>query len=80
VSATVTKIAELTQPMAPLQPEGSNLGWKIWATWTDPTDLQTKKTYTFSGIATKKPQYTEGASINVFIDPNNMKRYDLDLD
>ena len=110
VSATVTKIAELTQPIAPLQPEkshvgwkiwasvvtvittvarviwapglpeGSNLGWKIWATWIDPTDLQTKKTYTFSGIATKKPPYTQGASINVFIDPNNMKRYDLDLD
>ena len=47
VSATVTKIAELTQPI---------------------------------GIATKQPPYTQGASINVFIDPNNMKRYDLDLD
>ncbi len=33
-----------------------------------------------SATVTKKPPYTQGASINVFIDPNNMKRYDLDLD
>ena len=77
VVATVTRISELIMPIAPLL-EGQNLGWRIIAEWPDP---QTQKTYTFKGTAAHQfTHYKVGDDIMVFIDPNNMKHYHLEVD
>jgi hypothetical protein len=77
VVATVTRISELIQPIAPL-PEGQNLGWRIDAEWIDP---QTQKNYQFKGTAVHQyTHYKVGDDIYVFIDPNNMKHYHLEVD
>ena len=77
VVATVTSIYELNRAIAPLL-EGQNLGWRIVAEWTDP---QTQRTYKFKGTAVRQhTPYTVGDDIYVFIDPNNMKHYHLEVD
>jgi hypothetical protein len=76
VVATVTGISELISPTPLL--EGQNLGWRITAEWTDP---QTQKTYKFKGTAVRQfTPYKVGDNIYVFIDPNNMKHYHLEVD
>ena len=80
VVATVTKITLLTPLLVLKAPliEGQNLGWRIFAEWTDP---ETQKTYKFKGTATlHQTRYTVGDDIYVFIDPNNMKHYHLEVD
>lgn len=77
VVARVTRIYELRNDLAPI-PTGENLGWRIVAEWTDP---QTQKTYKFKGTAVRQfTPYKVGDDIYVFIDPNNMKHYHLEVD
>ncbi len=80
VLATVTKIKLITPLLmlkAPLI-EGQNLGWRIFAEWTDP---ETQKTYKFKGTDTRhQTRYNVGDAIYVFMDPNNMKHYHLEVD
>jgi hypothetical protein len=77
IGATVTGMYELIQPIVPL-PEGQNLGWRIEAQWTDP---QTQKTYKFKGPAVHQfTHYKVGDDIYVFIDPNKIKHYHLEVD
>ncbi len=80
VLATVTKIKLITPLLmlkAPLI-EGQNLGWRIFAEWTDP---ETQKTYKFKGTDTRhQTRYNVGDAIYVLMDPNNMKHYHLEVD
>lgn len=49
----------------------------VTATWTDP---RTGQTYTFcTWIMNSRPLVTRGSLIPVLIDPNNPKRYTMDL-
>lgn len=49
----------------------------VTATWTNP---RTGRTYTFwTWIMNSSPTYTKGSLVPVLIDPNNPKRYALDL-
>ena len=49
----------------------------VTATWTDP---RTGRTYTFwAWSLDARPAYTKGSLIPVLIDPNNPKRYALNL-
>jgi hypothetical protein len=79
VLATVTKIKLITPLLmlnAPLI-EGQNLGWRIFAEWTDP---ETQKTYKFKGTDTRhQTRYNVGDAIYVFMDPNNLKHYHLEV-
>jgi hypothetical protein len=78
VVATVTRITLLAPVLERALIEGQNLGWRIFAEWTDP---ETQKTYKFKGTATRhQTRYTVGDDIYVFIDPNNMKHYHLEVD
>jgi hypothetical protein len=79
VVATVTRITLITPLLeAPPWIEGQNLGWRIFAEWTDP---ETQQTYKFKGTATSyQTRYKVGDAIYVFIDPNNMKHYHLEVD
>ena len=80
VVATVTKITLITPLLVLKAPliEGQNLGWRIFAEWTDP---ETQKTYKFKGTTTHhQTHYHVGDAIYVFIDPNNMKHYLLEVD
>lgn len=80
VVATVTKITLLTPLLVLRAPliEGQNLGWRIFAEWTDP---ETRKTYKFKGTTTRhQTRYHVGDAIYVFIDPNNRKHYLLEIE
>ena len=49
----------------------------VTATWTNP---RTGQTYTFwTWIMNARPAYTKGSLVTVLIDPNNPKRYALNL-
>jgi hypothetical protein len=79
VVATVTRITSIAPLLeAPLTIEGQNLGWRIFAEWTDP---ETQKTYKFKGTSTlNQTRYMVGDNIYAFIDPNNMKHYHLEVE
>ena len=50
----------------------------ITAKWTHP---QTGKTYTFwTWIMNRCPDYTKGSLVSVLIDPNNPRRYAMDVE
>jgi hypothetical protein len=52
--------------------------YAVTATWTNP---RTGRTYTFwTWVMHSRPVYTQGSLVPVVIDPNNPKRYALDLE
>ena len=51
--------------------------YSVTATWTNP---RTGRTHTFwTWVMNSHPVYTKGSLVPVLIDPNNPKRYALDL-
>jgi len=55
----------------------SRNNYSVTATWTNP---RTGKTHTFwTWVMNSRPMYSKGSLVPVLIDPNNPKRYAMDL-
>jgi hypothetical protein len=74
IVATVTSIRHETGKT----PAGfSRDNYYVTAKWTNP---RTGRTYTFwTWIMNRSPEYTQGSLVSVLIDPNDPKRYTMDL-